>query len=550
MKHFFLAFLLSLPLRGLAQALLPVAVAFTSSDLPIVVIDTHQQAIPDDPKIVASMGVIFNGPGARNYVTDKYNAYKGPIGIELRGTSSQWYSPKKSYSLTTQDSTGANLNVALLGLPADNDWVLSAAYSDKPLLRNALTYGLARGAGDYASRSRYCEVVLDGVYQGVYTLLEKIKQGSSRVNISKLKATDKAGDAVTGGYILKLDKTTGSPSASWLSKYQNPADTVENNILYQVDYPKLADITAPQRTYIQAYVDSFETALSTKPFADARAGYRHFINTASFIDYFLLTELSRNIDGYCFSTYFYKDRTSKGGKLTMGPLWDYDLAWGNAGFCAGDSAAGWVYGNTHCSGHKVPFWWRTLLSDTTFSREVRARWASLRGTVLRTDSLDQRFAANAAQLRESQARNYEAWPIMGTYVWAEGHAFATYQEEVDYVEQWAHDRLAWMDDELLRRAAVVTSTRAAATQLPASAYPVPFTAALTIEYALPVASPVAVLLLDALGRPVYQQVLASQSAGPHSLSIPGCVALPPGVYSLRLTSEASSRTLCVVRAAQ
>ena len=549
MKNLLFALLLSLPVAGWAQASLPVAVAFTSSDLPIVIIDTKQQAIPDSPKIVADMEIIDNGGGGRNFLTDKATNYKGKIGIELRGSSSQWYSPKKSYTLTTQDSTGANLNVSLLGMPADNDWVLSAAYSDKPLLRNALTYGLARDAGDYASRAQYCEVVLNGEYQGVYTFLEKIKQGANRVAISKLKATDNAGDAVTGGYILKFDKTTGSPAASWLSKYQNPADTTENNILFQVDYPKLADITAQQRTYIQAYADSFETALSTKPLGDARTGYRHYINTASFIDYFLLTELSRNIDGYCFSTYFYKDRTSKGGKLTMGPMWDYDLAWGNAGFCAGDSAAGWVYNNAHCSGHKIPFWWRTLLSDTTFNRELRARWAILRTTVLREDSLDQRLDASAAQLQESQARNYVAWPIMGTYVWAEAYAFATYQEEVDYVKQWAHARLAWMDHNLPPPAGVVTSSRPAVAFTDATTYPVPFTTALTVNYSLADASGVTVALTDMLGRPVYQQALAAQSAGNHAVSIPDCASLTPGVYLVRLTSAAGSRTLRVVRTA-
>ncbi|WP_198172735.1 CotH kinase family protein [Hymenobacter ginkgonis] len=467
----------------------------------------------------------------------------------MRGSSSQWYSPKKSYSLTTQDSTGANLNVGLLGMPADNDWVLSAVYSDKTMIRNALTYGIGRDAGSYASRTHYCEVVLDGVYQGVYTFMEKIKQGSNRVNISKLKSTDNTGDAVTGGYILKLDKTTGSPSASWLSKYQNPADTTENNILFQVDYPKLADITAPQRTYIEAYADSFETALSTKPFADARKGYRHYINTPSFVDYFLLTELTRNIDGYCFSTYFYKDRASKGGRLTMGPLWDYDLAWGNAGFCAGDSAAGWVYNNAHCSGHKIPFWWRQLLADSTFSQELRTRWTSLRTTVLSEDSLDQRIDANAAQLQESQARNYQAWPVLGTYVWADANAFATYQEEVDYVKRWTHERLLWMDGNLPRPAATALSSRAAVAFSDATAFPVPSATSLTVDYSLPQASAVTVVLLDVLGQPVYQQALTTQGIGNHEVAIAIFADLSPGVYSLRLTSNEGSRTLRVVRSA-
>jgi hypothetical protein len=549
MKILLFLLLWSSCLPSWAQSSLPVPLNFVSSDLPIIIINTHNQAILDDPKIVADMGIIYHGPGIRNVITDTYNNYKGKIGIELRGSSSQWYSPKKSYSLETQDSTGANLNVSLLGLPADNDWILSAAFSDQTMLRNALTYALARDAGRYASRARYCEVVLDGVYQGVYTFLEKIKPGANRTNISKLKATDNAGDGLTGGYILKLDKTTGAPAASWLSKYSTATDTTENRILFQVDYPKLADITPQQRTYIEAYSDSFETALSTKSFADARAGYRHYINTASFIDYFLLTELSRNIDGYCYSTYFTKDRASKGGKLTMGPLWDYDLAWGNAGFCAGDSAAGWVYANAYCSGHKVPFWWRQLLADTTFSRELHTRWTSLRQTVLREDSLDLRIDNNATQLRESQARNFVAWPTLGTYVWANANAFATYQEGVDYVKQWMHERLAWLDGNLPGRPSVVTSTAAGVAMSSATAFPVPFTTSLTVAYSLPEATDVTVVLLDALGRPVYQQEVPEQSPGNHNFTMPNCASLLPGIYSLRLVAGASSRTMRVVRAA-
>jgi hypothetical protein len=551
MKKLFLALLWSMPLLGWAQTLPPVIVSLTSSDLPIIVIDTHQQAIVDGTKIVANMGVIYKGAGVRNNLTDAFNNYQGKIAIELRGSSSL-YQPKESYSLTTQDSTGNNLNVSLLGLPAENDWVLSAAYSDKTMLRNALTYGIARGARDYASRTHYCEVVLNGVYRGVYTFLEKIKVGPNRVAISKLKPTDNTGDAVTGGYILKLDKTSGSPAASWISKYQNPVDTMENRLLFQVDYPKLADITAQQRTYIEAYSDSFETALSTKPFADARTGYRHYINTASFIDYFLLTELCHNVDGYCFSTYFYKDRASKGGKLTMGPMWDYDLAWGNANYCTSDSTAGWVYNGAYCSGHKIPFWWRQLLTDTTFTRELHTRWQSLRSTVLREDSLDQRLDANARQLQESQARNYTAWPILGAYVWPEPFVFATYQEEVDYVKRWLHDRLSWMDNNLPPQApkpTVVTSTQLPTPFAEATAFPVPFTTSLTVDYSLPSSAAVTVTLSDVLGRLVYQQALAEQSAGSHHFSIPAGASLPPGMYSLRLTAGAGSRVWRVARTA-
>jgi CotH kinase protein len=123
--------------QGRPQALTPI----TSSNLPLVFIDTHGQVIDDVAKIVADMGIVANPGGARNYVTDPYNDYNGRIAIEVRGSTSQQY-PKKSYGFETQTATGANNNVSLIGLPSENDWILYAPYPDKTLLRNTLAYHL------------------------------------------------------------------------------------------------------------------------------------------------------------------------------------------------------------------------------------------------------------------------------------------------------------------------------------------------------------------------------------------------------------------------
>ncbi|MBL4654637.1 MAG: CotH kinase family protein, partial [Bacteroidia bacterium] len=148
---------------------------FTSSNLPLVIINTNGQTILDDPRIVADMGIIYNGIGNRNNLTDTSNNYDGQISIELRGSSSLGF-PKTSFSLETQDSSGNNLNVSLLGLPKENDWVLYAPYSDKSLIRNVLTYKLGNDLDWYAPRTVLCELILNGQYWGVYVLTEKIKR--------------------------------------------------------------------------------------------------------------------------------------------------------------------------------------------------------------------------------------------------------------------------------------------------------------------------------------------------------------------------------------
>jgi hypothetical protein len=140
---------------------------FESSNLPIVMINTLGQTIVNDPRIVCDMGIIYNGEGAINYLSDPFKEYDGKISIEIRGSSSQSF-PKKSYGLETQDSLGENSNVKLLGMPKENDWILYAPYSDKSLMRNVLTYKLGNDIGRYAPRTRFCELFINNDYKGVY----------------------------------------------------------------------------------------------------------------------------------------------------------------------------------------------------------------------------------------------------------------------------------------------------------------------------------------------------------------------------------------------
>jgi len=151
------------------------------------------------------MGIIDNGPGETNHISDPYNHYDGFIGIEMRGSSTLWF-PKKQFAVETRDSLGENNNVSLFGMPEENDWIFNAPYTDKSLMRNVLIYKIARDAGRYASRSHYFELVLNGDYRGVYVMLEKIKRDDSRVDIAKLNPDDVSGDDLTGGYIIKIDK--------------------------------------------------------------------------------------------------------------------------------------------------------------------------------------------------------------------------------------------------------------------------------------------------------------------------------------------------------
>ncbi len=415
---------------------------YSSSDLPIIVINTGGQPIPNEPKINAQMKVIDNGPGQRNYPGQSNVSFSGPIGIELHGNSTQGF-PKKSFRVETRDSLGHDLEVPLLGLPATSDFVLGANFSDKTLMRNALTYDFSRRLGHYASRTRFCEVIVDNTYQGVYTLTEKIKRGKKRVNIPKLSDADTTGLGLTGGYIVKIDWNS---SPGWFSPFSQPNSP---NIFtyFQHEYPKWDEMLPVQSDYIRRYVDSFEVSLAGPDFQDPDAGWRHFGEETSFLDYLFINELSKNVDAYRLSTYFYKNRDDEGGKINMGPLWDYDLAWHNADYCDNWLASGWAFDiNFVCQDAGVPFWWQRLMQDTLFTQNLACRWQFLRAGTLRTDSIFGAIDSMATVLAESQARNFQFWPILGIYVWPNpGPLPDTYAGEVQKMKNWVSERLDWLD---------------------------------------------------------------------------------------------------------
>lgn len=194
-----------------------------SSNLPILIIDTQDQFIPDEPKIVATIKIIDNGTSKRNKITDA-PAYAGKIGIEQRGATSRIFFPKKPYGFELRDTSGLKgVSASILGLPSEEDWVLNATYNDKTLIREVLTYDLYRNFNPYYTpRYKFCEVTLNGQYYGIYILFEKIKRGKNRVDISKLEPKDSTGNDLTGGYILKVDKTEGNVSRKWTSPYPSP----------------------------------------------------------------------------------------------------------------------------------------------------------------------------------------------------------------------------------------------------------------------------------------------------------------------------------------
>lgn len=388
--------------------------------------------------------------------------YDGAIGIELRGSSSQFYFDKKNYGIETRDETGADLDVSILGFPEEEDWVLHGPYSDKTLLRNTLMFDIGQEFGRYASRWEYVEVFLNNEYMGVYALLEKIKRDNNRVDIANLRDVDNEGEELTGGYIIKIDKTNGehedNPGAynlytdnmSFISNHGSAVNKAKHHFIYH--RPKSTEITDQQKTYIQIYVSNFENALAGDNFKDELLGYRNFIDVDSFVDYFLATEISGNVDGFRLSTFLVKD---KNDKLAMGPLWDYNLSFGNADYCDGWEYNLWIYRSSERCGSDadsfpVPFWWYRLLEDEYFTGLVKARWNNLRDTALSNNSLEQKIDEKVNYLISTGAadRNFSRWDTLGTYIWPNYLIGNTYDDEINNLKSWLENRVAWLDAEI------------------------------------------------------------------------------------------------------
>ncbi len=413
----------------------PMEISFStqtfSSNLPIILIDTQGQAIPDEPKVPARMQIIAQ-EGERNFLTDLPGHYDGWIGIETRGTLSQTY-PKKQYGMETRDEAGEDINFPLLGLPDESDWILQGSYLDRSFVRNLLPFELSRQLGRYASRVRFAELFLnqrgDGdpthEYLGLYLLLEKIKRDGERVDIAKLSPNQNSEPEISGGYILEIDRF-------------KPGDkffTTERGTLFIHVYPDGDDISEAQQEWIKNYLSEFEAALEGEDFQDPDLGYAAYLDVEAFVDYLLLNELFRNPDAFSFSTFVHKDRA---GKLVIGPVWDFDLAMGNDRINGAFSPTGWQLLESR--------WVARLMQDSVFVDAFIQRYQELRGGVLSLDNLFALIDGALAQIDEAQGRNFLKWPILDSNAYPFPLRIpGTYSAEIELLREWLAVRTEWID---------------------------------------------------------------------------------------------------------
>ncbi len=402
--------------------------------------------IVDEPKV----------PAALKISTNDSIYYEGIIGIEIRGESSQYFD-KKSFGFETWDNQYNDIDVSLLGFPEEEDWILYGPFSDKSLIRNKLIYDLSNQMGRYASKTEFVELSINYEYKGLYIFMEKLKRDDNRINIQKLNENDIDETLITGGYIIKIDKSDMEDgSYSDYNSFQSKYDVFgkkdgDKKVYFNYEYPKSSEIHAYQKNYIKNYINDFESSLASDQFKNSENGYRKYIDVNSFIDFFILNEISNNVDGFRLSTYLHKDREKK---LIIGPIWDFNLSFGNADYCGGERYDIWLHKfNERCPGDfwNIPFWWNRFLEDENFVNQLKDRWNELRISTLSDEniiSLIDDYYSFLNNETDIVKKNFDKWRIFGIYIWPNSFIGNNYYEEIDFLKNWIKNRTSWLDESI------------------------------------------------------------------------------------------------------
>jgi hypothetical protein len=335
---------------------------------------------------------------------------------------------------------------------------------------------------------------------------EKIKIDRNRVDVATLLPVDNSGDELTGGYILRVDRRR---PGCWISPFMGRTGSFEIPISY-LD-PKHDELTDEQKAYIKSYVTEFETALDGPNFKDPQLGYRPYIDILSFIDYFIITEISRDLDGYRCSVYFHKDKDSNGGKLIASPLWDYNLGFGNGNFMDAFKTEGWTddgIGNGDWGGGECVFWWDRLMEDLYYVNHVKARWKELRKEKFSNANILAFIDSCENLLSQAQVRNFQKFNILNKNVWPNAYVGGSYAAEVDYLKNWITERLYWLDSQIDMFITTSVDEEAGKSQENADmlvVYPNPFHDQVTLRFYLSANAKVDIVIRNVIGEIMIQE---------------------------------------------
>jgi hypothetical protein len=426
------------PVTGAAYHRLDADVVNFNSNLPVFIIDNFAGgSFPQDPLIPTVMS-IYEPVGGRASLTNAPHLMTR-AGMKRRGSSTAGQ-PKPNLRIEAWDELDRDLDIRPLGFPAEADWILYAPLGfDPSLMHNPLMFELSHQAGRYATRTRFVEVFINSGgsaisqsdYMGVYVFMENIDREGARVAVERLLPEETLLPEISGGYILKIDRPDPGESGFFAA----------NQSLKYV-YPGEAEILTaqrdPQEQYIRGFFNTFGNVLYGANFADPVTGFRAYVDVPAALDHHLLNVLAFNVDALRLSGFMHKPRN---GKLTFGPIWDFDRALGSTD---GRDSNPWVW-RAETGDRGTDFfnytWWDRFFADLEFFQGYIDRWQELRRTTFSTANIYAVIDAYAAELAEAQPREQARWGV--------SPRGGSYAGEIAHLRQWLANRIAFMESQFV-----------------------------------------------------------------------------------------------------
>lgn len=356
------------------------------SNLPVIYLETDGKQIYKDVPIWSNISVVYPNSYKKEYSVADFTT---PATVKYRGNSSYYTFDKRQYRIAFYEKTKSKdkANYELLGMGKHNEWVLNGPFLDRTLIRNHLMYGLSKDIMDWAPDSHFCEVYLDGEYQGVYLAVEPITNGETRLRLSEFSLL--SGDTP---FVIKRERVGTEENV--LHTFGELNGYTSNEL--SIQYPSNSDLTKVQTNWINQYINNFEQVLYGDKFTDPKEGYEKYIDVDSFVDYFIINESSMNADAGELSTYCYREL---GGKMYM-TVWDFNNSYNN--YMWDDKE----YDKFFTSNSP---WFDRLLQDRSFVDKVQKRYKELRETVLSDENILKNIDDDRTYLGKAIDRNFDVW---------------------------------------------------------------------------------------------------------------------------------------------
>ena len=415
--------------------------------LPLVQIDTNGQDIPGKPKYdedghrdgftttadgsesIVSDIRITSHEETNNHLSDE-PTIESEATIHVHGHSSRYFD-KLSYRIKLIDENGNSNDQSVMGMDAHSEWVLHGPYLDKTLIRNYMWYNLSGEIMSYSPNVRFCEVFINGEYEGVYVMTETITAGKdgSRLQLSVNKKNN-----TYSGYLLRMDR----PSAEDIDNFTKYSYRMNYTSGINVEYPGSKSINPELVTSITKEFSSFEKSIYSYDFDSDEFGYKKTIDIDSFVDYFIINELSCNFDAGGYSTYIYKD---KDGKYRM-CVWDFNNA------CDNYQEQAIQLDDFRLI--NIPWYWM-LIKDKVFTHRIIDRYHDLRESVLSDDYLNNYIDDTIAYLGDALKRNEKRWGYSfedDTLLYPSDRNLHSYDEAVAQLKSFLDERSGFLDENI------------------------------------------------------------------------------------------------------